>query len=122
MTSLLQDLEIFGVGVFLTRRGVDSRVTETTLWRAFEEPVVLWMHGDSFDDSGLGRLIEIARRFPHIRRFRFTSTRVTPEGVQRLYEVWPDIPVDGVPVQQAGSRQRRGRASVDNRTPLARRA
>ena len=122
MTSLLQDLESFGGGVFLTRRGVDSRVTEATIWRAFEEPVLLWVHGEVFDDSGLGRLIEIARRFPHIRRFRFTSTRVTPEGVQRLYEVWPDIPIDGVPIQQAGSRQRRDGSSVCNRKPLPRRA
>ena len=121
MTSLLQDLESIGGGVFLTHRGVDSRVTEASLWRAFEEPVVLWVHGESFDDSGLGRLIKIARKFPHIRRFRFTSTRVTPEGVQRLYEVWPDIPVDGVPVQQAGPRQRRGCTSVGNRKPSARR-
>jgi hypothetical protein len=122
MTSLLQDLESFGGGVFLTRRGIESRVTEATLWSAFKKPVVVWVHGDSFDDSCMDQLIEIARRFPHIRRFRFTSTRVTPLAVRRLYEIWPDTPIEGVAVQQTGFRQRRVRASVGNRAPSARRA
>ena len=121
MTSLLQDLESFGGGVFLTRRGIESRVTEATLWSAFEKPVVVWVHGPAFDDTCMARLIELARRFPHIRRFRFTSTRVTPEAVTGLYELWPDIPIEGV-VQQARSRQRRDRAAVPSRTPPSRRA
>lgn len=33
--------ERFGGGVFLTRKGLDSRVTESELWRAFEQPVVI---------------------------------------------------------------------------------
>ena len=89
-------MESFGGGVFLTHQGVDSRVMESEVWRAFEEPVVVWVHGEAFDDSGLERLVSIARQFPHIRRFRFTSTRVTPEGVRRLYEFCPDVPIDGV--------------------------
>ena len=96
MLSVIQELESFGGGVFLTHQGVDSRVTESDLWRAFEQPVVIWVHGAQFDDSTLERLVGVARRFPHIRRFRFTSTRVTPDGVRRLYEHWPDIPIDGV--------------------------
>jgi hypothetical protein len=122
MKSPLQDLEGFGGGVFLTRRGIESRVTEATLWSAFKKPVVVWVHGGAFGDSEVDRLIEIARMFPHIRRFRFTSTRVTPEAVRRLYEVWPDIPVEGVEVQQTGCRQRRDRVSVGKRASLARRA
>jgi hypothetical protein len=96
MSPVLQELESLGGGVFLTRGGVDSRVMESELWRAFEEPVVVWVHGEAFDDSRLKRLVPIARRFPHIRRFRFTSTRVTSEGVRKLYEFWPDIPIEGV--------------------------
>ena len=96
MSSVLQELESFGAGIFLTHQGIDSRVTETELWRAFEEPVVVWAHGESFDDSALQRLIAVARRFPLIQRFRFTSTRVTPDGVRRLYEFWPDIPIEGI--------------------------
>lgn len=82
--------------MFLTHNGVDSRLSESELWRAFERPVVVWVHGAQFDDSGLDRLVEVARHFPHIRRFRFTNTRVTPEGVRRLYEHWPHIPVEGI--------------------------
>jgi hypothetical protein len=96
MSSVIQELESFGGGVFLTRQGVDSRVTESDLWRAFQQPVVIWVHGTQFDDAGLESLVGVARRFPHIRRFRFTSTRVTRDGVRRLYEYWPDIPIEGV--------------------------
>jgi hypothetical protein len=96
MASLIEQLESFGGGVFVTHLGHDSRVTEAELWRAFEEPVVVWVHGKSFDDSGLERLVELARKFPHIRRFRFTSTGVTADGVRKLYEFWPDIPIEGV--------------------------
>ena len=96
MSSILQQLESLGGGVFLTHRGVDSRVTEPELWRAFEEPIIVWVHGETFDDSCMERLVRIAQRFPHIRRFRFTSTRATQDGVRRLYEFWPEIPIDGV--------------------------
>jgi hypothetical protein len=96
MSSVIHELESLGGGVFLTRQGVDSRVAESELWRAFEQPVVIWVHGDQFDDTDLERLVRVARRFPHIRRFRFTSTRVTPDGVRKLYEFWPDIPIEGV--------------------------
>jgi hypothetical protein len=122
MTSPLQDLERIGGGVFLTRRGIESRLTGATLWSAFKRPIVIWMHGESFDDSGMDQLIEIARRFPRIRRFRFTNTRVTQAAVRRLHEFWPDTPIEGMAVQQTGCRQRRDRVSVRNRTPLARRA
>ena len=98
---MIEELESFGGGVFLTHQGVDSRVTEAELWKAFEQPVLIWVHGDSFDDSGLERLVAAARRFPHIRRFRFTSTRVTSLGARRLYEFWPDIPIEGVAVNEA---------------------
>lgn len=100
MSSVIQELESLGVGVFLTHQGVESRVTEPELWRTFEQPVVIWVHGAQFGDSGLERLIGIVRKLPHIRRFRFTSTRVTPDGVRRLYEYWPDIPIEGVAVNQ----------------------
>jgi hypothetical protein len=100
MLSVLQELEKFGGGVFLTHRGTDSRVTEAELWRAFEEPVVVWVHGESFDDSALDRLVPIARRFPQIQRFRFTSTRVTRDGARRLYEFWPNIAIEGVAVSR----------------------
>jgi hypothetical protein len=96
MSSVLQELESFGGGVFLTHQGIDSRVTESDLWRAFEQPVIVWVHGETFDDLALERLVPVARRFPHIQRFRFTSTRVTKDGVRRLYEFWPDIPIEGV--------------------------
>jgi hypothetical protein len=96
MSSTIQDLENLGAGVFLTDKGIDSRVTEADLWRAFEEPVVIWVHGASFDDSRLERLITASRRFPHIRRFRFTSTGLTPTGVRHLYEIWPSVPIEGV--------------------------
>lgn len=96
MKSPLQELESLGGGIFLTRRGIESRVTEATLWSAFKKPVVVWVHGESFGDSEVDKLIEIARMFPHIRRFRLTSTRVTPDAVRRVCEVWPDIPVEGV--------------------------
>lgn len=54
MSSALQDLEKFGGGVFLTRNGIDSRVTEAELWRAFEEPVVVWVHGEVFQRFRIG--------------------------------------------------------------------
>ena len=94
--SLIQDLEKLGAGVFVTTRGVDTRLGEADLWRAFEEPVVIWAHDHTFDDAGLDSLVELARKFPHIRRFRFTSSRVTRSGVQKIYDTWPDISVDGV--------------------------
>ena len=95
MSSVIQELESFGGGVFSTYQGVDSRLKESELWRAFEQPVLIWVHGPQFDDCGLDRLIGLVRKFPHIQRFRFTSTRVTRDGVRRLYEYWPDIPIDG---------------------------
>jgi hypothetical protein len=94
MASLIQELQSLGGGVFLTDHGIDSRVTEAELWRAFEQPVVIWMHGSSFDDSGLERLVAIAGKFPHIRRFRFTNTHLTPDGVRRLGELRPGIPIE----------------------------
>jgi hypothetical protein len=62
MPSMLHELRSFGAGVFLTDRGVDSRVTESDLWRAFEQPVIVWVHGEAFDDSYLERLVPIARQ------------------------------------------------------------
>ena len=96
MSSLIQKLEGLGGGVFLTEQGVDSRVTEANLWRAFKEPVVIWVHGESFDDSCLDLFVEIASKFPHIRHFRFTSTRVTSNTIARLGVFWPGVPVEGV--------------------------
>jgi hypothetical protein len=96
MPSFVQDLERFGAGVFVTARGVDTRLGEADLWRAFEEPVIIWVHGEICDDAGLERVLELVRKIPHIRGFRFTSSRVTRSGVQRIYEIWPDISVDGV--------------------------
>ena len=80
----------------MTTRGVDTRLAEADLWRAFEEPVIIWAHGEACDDAGLDSLVELARKFPHIRRFRFTSSRVTRIGIQKIYDTWPDISVDGV--------------------------
>jgi hypothetical protein len=94
--SVIQELESFGGGVFATNLGIESRLTEAELWRAFEEPVVIWIHGNLFDDSKLERLVELARKFPNVRRFRFTSTRFTIQGARRLGEFWPNIPIDGV--------------------------
>jgi hypothetical protein len=94
-------------------------VTEATLWSAFKKPVVVWVHGEIFGDSHMDRLIEIARMFPQIRRFRFTSTLVTAEAVRRLYEVWPDIPIEGVEVQQARCSEPGDGALVGNRRSLA---
>jgi hypothetical protein len=96
MPSLIQDLEQFGTGVYVTARGVDTRLGEADLWRAFEEPIVIWVHGEICDDAGLERLLELFRKFPHIQRFRFTSSRVTRSGVHKIYEIWPDITVEGV--------------------------
>ena len=96
MNAAIQELESLGAGVFLTGHGIDSRVTEAEVWKAFEQPVLIWVHGESFGDSDLERLVIAARKFPHIRRFRFTNTRTTLLGVRRLYEFWPDIPIEGV--------------------------
>ena len=96
MSSVIQELESFGGGVFLTHQGTDTRVTESNLWQAFEQPVLVWAHGLQFGDSNIEDLARIARRFPHIRRFRFTNTRATPDGVRRLCELWPNIPIEGV--------------------------
>ena len=98
MPSIIQELESFGGGVFLTHQGVDSCLTEAEPWKAFEQPVLIWGHGESFDDSGLERLMSTVRSLPHVRRFRFTSTRVTRAGVRKLYEFWPDVPIDGIAV------------------------
>jgi hypothetical protein len=96
VSSVIAELEGIGGGVFLTRRGVESRIAVPELWRAFEQPVLVWVHGEQFDDSGVEGLVAIAKRFPHLRRFRLTSTRVTADGVRRLREFWPDIPIDGL--------------------------
>ena len=96
MPSLIQDLEPFGVGIFATKQGVDSRLGEADLWRAFEQPVIIWAHGERCDDTSLDRWLELVRKLPHIERFRFTSTKVTRSGAQKIYEIWPDISVDGV--------------------------
>jgi hypothetical protein len=95
-TSLIQDLGKLGAGVFVTVRGVETRLGEADLWRGFEEPVVIWAHGHAFDDAGLDSLLELAQKFPHIRRFRFTSGGVRRSDLWKFYERWPNIPVEGV--------------------------
>jgi hypothetical protein len=94
--SLIQDLAKLGAGVFVTARGVDTRLGDADFWRAYEEPVIIWAHGETCDDDGLERVLELVRKIPHIQRFRFTSSRVTRSGVRKIYEIWPDISVDGV--------------------------
>ncbi len=96
VSSVIAELESIGGGVFLTHQGVDSRIPESELWRTFEQPILVWIHGEQFDDSGVEGLVAIAKRFPHLRGFRLTSTRVTADGVGRLREFWPDIPIDGL--------------------------
>lgn len=96
VSSVIAEPEGIGGGVFRTHRGVESRIAVSELWRAFEQPVLVWVHGERFDDSGVEGLVAIAKAFPHLRRFRFTSTRVTADGVRRLREFWPDIPIDGL--------------------------
>jgi hypothetical protein len=92
--SVTEELESFGGGIFATHLGIESRLTEAELWRAFEEPIVVWIHGERFDDSKLERLAELARKFPNIRRFRFTSTRLTTQGAKWLGQLYSDIPIE----------------------------
>jgi len=97
MPSLVQELERFGAGVFVAARGIDSRLGEGDFWRAFEEPVIIWAHGERCDDAGLESLLELVQKIPHIRRFRFTNTRVTRNGAQKIHEARPGVSVEGIP-------------------------
>ena len=80
----------------MTSRGVDTQIGESDLWRTFQEPVVIWAHGHAFNDPGLDRLLELAQKFPHIRRFSFTSGGVRRSDLWKFYEKWPNIPVEGI--------------------------
>ena len=94
MPSLIQDLERVGGGVFVTKQGVDTRLGESDIWRAFEEPVIVWVHGKSITDTELEQLIEISKRFPKLHSFRFTNTQTQKFSVERLQELWPGIRVE----------------------------
>ena len=94
--TLIQALAKLGAGVFVTTRGVESRLGEADFWRAFEEPVIIWAHGHAFDDPALDRLLELVQKFPHLRRFRFTSGGVRRSDLWKFYERWPNIPIKGV--------------------------
>jgi hypothetical protein len=63
VSSVIAELEGIGGGVFLTRRGVESRIAVPELWRAFEQPGLVWVHGEQFDDSGVEGLVAIAKSF-----------------------------------------------------------
>ena len=95
----MEELESLGVSVFATHLGIDSRLGPAELWRAFEGPIVIWVHGNQFSDANLDRLIEHVQKFPQIRRFRFTSTLVTPPGFQKLRECYPNIPIEGIRIK-----------------------
>jgi hypothetical protein len=95
MASVIKDLESFGAGIFVTHQGVDTRLSESDLWRAFEEPVIVWSHEKSFDDLDVERLIEILKKLPRIQGFRFTSAKISAENVRRLRDFWPEVSIEG---------------------------
>jgi len=96
MSSVIQDAERLGAGIFVTARGIDMRLAEADLWRAFEEPVLIWAHGPDCNDASLEQLIALIQKIPDIQRFRLTSTAVTQRGIQRIRDFWPEIPIEGI--------------------------
>ena len=94
MPSLIQNLEGIGGGVFVTKQGTDIRLGESDFWRAFEEPVIVWVHGKAINDAELEQLIEISKRFPKLQSFRFTNTQIPKYSVERLRELWPGIRIE----------------------------
>lgn len=120
MRTLLDELRTVGAGVFLTARGIDSRVEEQDLWRVFEQPVIVWAHCRDFDRPEADRLVELVSKIPHIRRFRFTNGLISRLAVARLREARPEVLIkatigeqrlEGTPDERRGS----------NRVPLVRR-
>lgn len=94
MPSLIQNLEGIGGGVFVTKQGVDTRLSESDFWRAFEEPVIIWVHGKSINDAELEQLIDVSKRFPKLQSFRFTNTKISKNSVERLLKLLPSIRIE----------------------------
>jgi hypothetical protein len=114
MPTFLDELRSMGAGVFLSARGIDSRVEEQDLWRAFEQPVILWAHGRDFDVPDADRLIELVRKIPHIQRFRFTSGVISRLAVSRLRETWPEVPIDATIAEPSDAPNDGPATSVEN--------
>lgn len=94
MASLLKELEKLGGGLFITHKGGASRLCEDEMWLAFEEPVIVWVHGPAFSNSEIERLVEIAKKLPYIQRFRFTDTSIKQESLSKLRQHWPGVPIE----------------------------
>ncbi|MEY2564203.1 MAG: hypothetical protein QOH88_2396 [Verrucomicrobiota bacterium] len=111
MREVHQQLEQLGVGVFIRDRAWQSRLTEAEFWRAYEEPIIVWVRSDDFDDTSVESLIPLLRKFPHIRELRFGGTRVTASGVEKLLVEWPDVKIEGVQRPNQAMQRTAGRSA-----------
>lgn len=94
MPTLIEELERLGGGVFFTHKGIASRLSEAEMWLAFEEPVMVWVQGQTFTNSEIEQLVKIAKKIPHIQRFRFTGTAITEKSLSALRQNWPGVPIE----------------------------
>jgi len=97
MQTVIDRIEAFGAGLFVRSRNIESRLTQSDVWRAFQEPVIVWVRNDEFDDASLQQLIGTLRGIPTVSLFRFSATRVTAQAARVVLEFWPETAIEGVP-------------------------
>src|ERR1700722_4130416 len=99
MPSFIQRLKQLGAGVFITNRGVDSRLGDADFWRAFEEPVIVWIHGGNIDIDRMSKVLRLTQKLPNIKRFRFTGGAIDPGVINQIRKKWPDLRMEFAPLK-----------------------
>lgn len=87
-SHFVASLQGLGANLYRFERG-EVLIDLTDAWRAFREPVKVWVRSDRFGDDEVERLISLLEPVPLIRSFCFSGTRVTRSGVKRIRTVWP---------------------------------
>src|SRR5688572_29472026 len=107
-----QHIESLGIGVFVRRRNVESRLSEKDFHRAYTEPGIVWISPGEYQEEKIESVIEAAKKFYAVQCFRFPNVRVSVAVLDRIRGDFPKARVEGVkkktpsqsPHRNAGSR------------------
>jgi hypothetical protein len=96
MSSVKQQIEAFGAGVFIRNRNTETRLTEDNFHRAYSEPVLIWFTPGNYQESWVEPLLDQLVKLHKIQRFRFPNVAVSKRIINRIKGEFPAVVIEGV--------------------------
>jgi hypothetical protein len=91
-----QQIEALGAGVFIRNRNSEARLQEENFYRAFGEPVVVWIAPGEFREEKMDALLDAAKKLHAVQRFRFPNVSVSERVLVRIRSEFPNAAIEGV--------------------------